>query len=146
VIVVEAPVEATYDLRKRVLRDDTPSDDVTFAQDAWPATFHLVAKDDDGRLVGTATFFPSPTPWREGRAAVQLRGMAVDSSRQGAGVGRKLVEAGMERARAIGAEAMWANARDSALPFYRRLGFEVVGRGFMTRDTQLPHHVIVRDL
>ena len=68
-VIEEAPVEATYDLRKRILRDDTPSDDVTFVQDARPDTFHLVARDEDGRLVGAATFFPSATPWREGRPA-----------------------------------------------------------------------------
>jgi len=144
--VVEISAEDAYDLRRRVLREGTPSDEVRFEQDAWPATFHLGARDEVGALVGIATFFPSPTPLREGRQAAQLRGMAVDDARQGTGIGRLLLDAAMERLRNAGFEVLWANARDTALPFYRRLGMEVVGEGFLTRDTKLPHHVVVRDL
>ncbi len=41
---------------------------------------------------------------------------------------------------------MWANARDTALGFYAAHGFEVVGDGFVTTDTRLPHHRVVRPL
>ena len=143
--VVEISAEDAHDLRRRVLREGTPSDEVRFEQDAWPATFHLGARDADGALVGIATFFPSPTPWRDGKA-VQLRGMAVETAHQGAGIGRQLLDEAMERLRSAGFEVLWANARDTALPFYRRLGMEVVGEGFLTSDTKLPHHVVVRDL
>ena len=64
----------------------------------------------------------------------------------GRGIGRELLDAAMERLRNAGFEGLWANARDTALPFYRRLGMDVVGEGFMTSDTKLPHHVVVRDL
>ena len=144
--VVEISAEDAHDLRRRVLREGTPSDEVRFEQDAWPATFHLGARDATGALVGIATFFPSPTPLREGRQAAQLRGMAVDTAHQGRGIGRRLLDAAMERLRSAGFEALWANARDTAVPFYRRLGMEVVGEGFLTSDTKLPHHVVVRDL
>ena len=144
--VVEISAEDAHDLRRRVLREGTPSDEVRFEQDAWPATFHLGARDAAGGLVGIATFFPSPTPLREGRLAAQLRGMAVDTAQQGTGIGRQLLDAAMERLRNAGFEVLWANARDTALPFYRRLGMEVVGEGFLTSDTKLPHHVVVRDL
>ena len=143
--VVEISAEDAHDLRRRVLREGTPSDVVRFEQDAWPTTFHLGARDADGALVGIATFFPSPTPWRDGKA-VQLRGMAVEAAHQGAGIGRQLLDEAMERLRNAGFEVLWANARDTALPFYRRLGMEVVGEGFLTTDTKLPHHVVVRDL
>ena len=144
--VVEISAEDAHDLRRRVLREGTPSDEVRFEQDAWPATFHLGARDAAGALVGIATFFPSPTPWRDGHQAAQLRGMAVDTAHQGTGIGRQLLDAAMERLRTAGFEVLWANARDTALPFYRRLGMEVVGEGFLTSDTKLPHHVVVRDL
>lgn len=144
--VVEISAEDAHDLRRRVLREGTPSDEVRFEQDAWPATFHLGARDAAGALVAIATFFPSPTPLREGRQAAQLRGMAVDTARQGTGIGRQLLDAAMEGLRNAGFEVLWANARDTALPFYRCLGMEVVGEGFLTSDTKLPHHVVVRDL
>jgi GNAT superfamily N-acetyltransferase len=70
--------------------------------------------------------------------------MAVDASMRGTGVGGVLVEAGVARAFADGAELVWANARDSALRVYRAHGFDVEGEGFRTADTQLPHHRIIR--
>ena len=39
-----------------------------------------------------------------------------------------------------------ATARDRALAFYEREGFEVVGDGFVDATTQLPHHVVVSRL
>ena len=53
---------------------------------------------------------------------IQLRGMAVDGGQQGRGIGAALLTAGVERAAARGATAVWANARDSALGFYLRHG------------------------
>jgi hypothetical protein len=41
---------------------------------------------------------------------------------------------------------MWADARDSALGFYRRAGMEVVGDSYITEATGLPHHTVVLDL
>jgi GNAT superfamily N-acetyltransferase len=133
-------------LRRRILREGTPSDEVRFVEDARPGTFHLGAHDRTGALVGIATFFPSTTSFREGRQAAQLRGMAVATEHQRTGVGRALLEHAIGRLRAAGFEVLWANARDTALPFYERMGMEVVGDGFVTRDTRLPHHVVVRDL
>ena len=57
--------------------------------------------------------------------------MAVDPTTAAADVGAVLLAAGLERAFAAGAETVWANARDTALDFYRRHGFEVVGDGFV---------------
>ena len=53
-------------------------------------------------------------------------------------------EEGIARARAAQPGAvLWARARDSALGFYRRHGFEVVEPGFVDKTTAMPHHVIL---
>jgi len=39
---------------------------------------------------------------------------------------------------------VWARARDSALYFYERRGFEVHGDGFMDEPTAMPHHIVLR--
>jgi GNAT superfamily N-acetyltransferase len=142
-LVVEAPVEDVYDLRRRVLRPGRPETDIPFAEDGWPGCFHLVARDPD--VVGIATFFPSPTHWRPGAAAWQLRGMAVDPAWQGHGVGRRLIGSAADRLCTYDADVLWANVRDSAAAFYERLGWQVVGDGFVTL-TGLPHHVALFDL
>ena len=136
--VVEAPVEAVYDLRRRVLRPGHPESDIAFEEDGWSGCFHLIAKDPG--TVGIATFFPSPSEWAPGTDSWQLRGMAVDPVVQGQGVGRALIQAAVDRLRAAQADVLWANVRDSAAGFYQRLGWEVVGDGFVTL-TGLPHHV-----
>ena len=112
---------------------------------------HIGAWDDD-LLVGCATVFPdawlpdgeSPEP-REPHAW-RLRGMAVDPSRQGAGIGRLVLVAALDAAAAAGAPMMWANARSSALGFYESQGWTVVGEEFITADTGIPHKKIVRRL
>ena len=144
--VEEVDVADVLELRRRVLRDGTPSDEPGFEGDDDPTTAHLVVRGDDGVVVATSTWIDRPFPDQPDVVAVQLRGMAVRTDAQGRGLGGLLVAAGAERARARGARLMWANARDTALGFYAAQGFEVVGEGFVTTDTRLPHHRVLRHL
>jgi GNAT superfamily N-acetyltransferase len=144
-MVIEITTEQTHPLRRVVLRTDTPTDEVRFAEDDWPGVRHL-GIIHRGELVGTSTWVPRP--WRDEpeRPGVQLRGMATARALQGRGIGAALVEAGCRMARDDGAALVWANARDAALAFYTRHGFEVRGDGFVDETTQLPHHVVLRRL
>jgi GNAT superfamily N-acetyltransferase len=139
------PAAATYGLRRKVLRDARPDAPVAFPEDDRPGAFHLGVLGG-GRLVAVGSFSPEPTPLRPGRRAVRVRGMAVDTEYQGRGIGRILLEEAVARLRAQGVEVLWGNARDAALPFYRRFGMEVVGDGFVVPELGIPHHVVVMDL
>ena len=139
------PSEATYDLRRRVLRGGRADSNVVFAEDNVPSGFHLGAFVGE-RLVGVGSFAPEATPYRPGAVAWRLRGMAVDASVQGQGVGTALLEEAVRRLRELGASVLWANGRDTALGFYERHGWVVHGDGFVTGDVNLPHHVVVFDL
>ena len=143
--VVEITSEETHSIRLVVLRDDTPTKEVRFAEDDSPGCRHLGVLDGDA-LVATSSWIPRELATRPGVPAMQLRGMATLQSHQGRGVGAALIIAGIERAMAIGAEVVWANARDAALAFYLHEGFTVQGDGFVDATTQLPHHVVVRRL
>ena len=140
--VVEITAEETHPLRLSVLRFDTPTKVVEFAEDTWPGVVHLALRVD-GELVAVSSWVPRP---HEGLAAVQLRGMATARAIQGQGLGGVLLEAGCARMAARGDTHVWANARDAALAFYLRHGFEVVGDGFVDAATQLPHHRILPHL
>jgi GNAT superfamily N-acetyltransferase len=134
-----------HPLRRSVLRRGLADADVRFPQDDDPRSFHLGVFDDEV-LLAVATFTPAATPWREGAAAWQLRGMAVEDGLQGKGIGTAIIDAAKERIAATGATVLWCNARDTALGFYERLGFTVYGDGFVDTSAHLPHHVMVYDL
>jgi GNAT superfamily N-acetyltransferase len=142
--VESVPVAEVRPYRLEWLRRGTASENVVFGGDDAPGTVHLVARAPGGEPAGVASWMRSACPDRPGEPALQLRGMAVDPARRRQGVGAALIEAGMALAAEQGAVWVWANARDSALDFYVAAGFEVVGEGFVTADTQLPHHRIVR--
>jgi GNAT superfamily N-acetyltransferase len=144
-VVTEAAVDEILPLRARVLRVGTPSTDPRLAEDDAPGAFHLAGRLD-GELLACVSFCPQPTPWRPDAVAWRFRAMAVDTVRQGGGLGRAILGDGIERVRAAGATVVWANARDSALGFYGSMGMAVVGDGFLDAATALPHHVVLLDL
>ena len=143
--VVILPTAEILDLRVRVLRRGTPFTHANYPEDEYPdvVNFCIVR---GGSPIATSTWFSKECPEMPGVPAVQLKGMAVDDSVQGSGLGAKLIERGLEHARATGAGIAWARARDSALYFYEKRGFRVVGDGFIDGPTAMPHHIVVIDL
>lgn len=144
--VVELQTSETYELRTAVLRDNTPTSDPKYAEDSNLGTVHLGIFDAHENLIGTSTWVINP--WQEDSTAqaIQLRGMAVAKNRQSAGLGAMLLTAGVIHAEKLEAKYIWAKARDSALNFYLRHDFLVVGDGFTEGTTQMPHHLVVRKI
>ena len=141
--VRRARVDEIFPLRHAVLRPGRPVTYSVYSED--DGAVHIGAWDD-GELVGCATVFPDPWAGPDPApepAAWRLRGMAVDPSRQGAGIGGLVLAAAVEAATEAGAPLLWANARTAALRFYARHGFAVAGEEFVTPDTGLPHFPIV---
>ncbi len=142
--LVEISAADTHELRRQVLREARADAAVVFDGDELEATFHLGVTDDDGTLIAIATWVPRAYPDRPGDSAFQLRGMATAPEHQGAGAGTTVLAAGIERCRQRRAALVWARARDTALDFYSRHGFEVVGLGYIDLTTGLPHHDVIR--
>jgi hypothetical protein len=143
--LVELRPEDTHALRRAVLRNGTPSDEVVFDGDELETTFHLGLRVDD-EVVAISTWLARPYPDRPADPAFQVRGMATVDSRRGEGLGARLLGAGIERCRSAGATLVWARARDTALPFYVRHGFASVGSGYFDLTTGLPHHDVIREI
>jgi GNAT superfamily N-acetyltransferase len=139
--VRRAAADEIRELRLRVLRPDAARVPAGYDLDA--ATVHIGAFDD-GVAVGCGTVFPEP--YEDEPLAWRLRGMAVEPTLQGRGVGRLVLEAATKVAIDAGAPLLWANGRVSALEFYRRLGWEAVGEEFDYGPATLAHRVIVRTL
>ena len=144
--VVELQTSETYDLRTAVLRADTPTSDPKYAEDTKQGTVHLGIFDENKTLIATSTWVINP--WQHDLlvTAVQLRGMAVATSHQKSGLGKLLLDAGIVHAKTLDAKYIWAKARDLALAFYLRNNFVSVGDGFTEGVTQMPHHLVVREI
>lgn len=88
----------------------------------------LVAHDGSGQLLGTVTYCPAGSPWREiaGDDEGEFRMLAVSPDARGRGVGEALVRACLDRSRAEGragvAISSMATMR-AARRLYERLGF-----------------------
>lgn len=144
--VVHLTADETHPLRRRVLRDGTPSDVVVFDGDELDSTFHLGFRTDQGDVVGVSTWLARNYPDRPADVGYQLRGMATDPTHRGTGAGAAMLLAGIDRCRDLGATLVWARARDTALGFYTRHGFATVGLGYVDLTTGLPHHDILLPL
>lgn len=88
----------------------------------------LVAAEPDGALLGTVTYVPGPGPLAESEREDEagFRMLAVAPWAQGRGVGRALVEACIERARANGKAGLAIYTRPSmrmAHRLYESIGF-----------------------
>jgi predicted GNAT family N-acyltransferase len=142
---VTARLDEITELRVRVLRKNTPVTHADYPEDLLPDVVHLVIRENDS-VVATSTWFSKECPEFPGTPAVQLKGMAVDDRLQTTGHGRVLVDAGLLLARDRNAELVWARARDSAIGFYEKCGFRMVGDGFIDEPTGMPHHIVVRNL
>ena len=146
-VIRRAKVHEIFPMRHAVLRPGRPVSYSVYSEDE--GAVHVGAWDDD-MLVGCATVFPEPWPGNEQLAAVadawRLRGMAVDPSMQGTGVGRLVLAEGMSAAREAGSTLLWANARTSALGFYERMGWRIIGEEFVASDSDLPHFPMAIDL
>jgi predicted GNAT family N-acyltransferase len=95
---------------------------------------HALAYDAGGRAVGTGRLLPDGHIGR----------MAVLREVRGQGVGGRVLDALVERARERGMRRVALNAQTHAAPFYARFGFVVAGDTFM--EAGIPHVAMERNL
>lgn len=143
--VERVTLDDIHELRVRVLRKGTPATHANYPEDQYDDVVHLAIRVD-GDVVATSTWFSKECPELPGQSAVQLKGMAVDDSLQTTGFGRALIDAGISLAKERGATLVWARARDTAVGFYEKCGFTVIGEGFIDEPTAMPHHIVVRTI
>jgi len=87
----------------------------------------LVAEAPGGALVATAGWCRVP----DDAAVARLRKVFVAPDRAGQGLGRRMVEAAEDAARAAGLARFRVRANANAEAFYARLGYRAVERGEM---------------
>jgi GNAT superfamily N-acetyltransferase len=144
-MVQQLTIDDIMSLRVQVLRQGTPATHAHYPEDEYPDVVHFGIKQA-GDVIATSTWFLEECPEAPGLVAMQLKGMAVDTSLQTAGFGAQLIAAGVALAADRNAEIVWARARDSAIGFYEKCGFSIAGDGFIDESTDMPHHIVIRTL
>ena len=90
---------------------------------------HLMAVDEGHAVVGVGRLhFNTP-------GEAQIRYMAIATANQRRGIGTSLLEALEDRARQLGALQLILNARETALEFYLKHGYEIKGPGHILFDS-----------
>ncbi len=113
--------EDTHAMRQRILRPHQALAEMEYPGDRDPDTAHWGAFDGE-TLVGIASIYREPWKVDPGPGDWRLRGMAVDESVRGGGVGAKLLKACNGHIRQRGGARLWCNARTPAQGFYERFG------------------------
>ncbi len=128
---------ATVELRERLLRIPLG---LRFAKQEIEQEhneLHIAAFD--GRtLLGCVVLSPF------GQSIMKMRQLIVDEPFQGKGIGTKLVRFTEDLAVRQRAVSLFAHARKTAVPFYQKLGYSVVGDEFI--EVTIPHFKIEKQL
>jgi ribosomal protein S18 acetylase RimI-like enzyme len=75
---------------------------------------------------------------------IQLKQMAVKQEYQEQGTGRKIVAFAEKTAKEKGYSVLMMHARDTAISFYQKCGYEVKGNGF--EEVGIAHHYMEKNL
>jgi predicted GNAT family N-acyltransferase len=120
----------TIDLRRRILRWPLGLDFTDDQLAAESSDIHIAAFDGD-RLTGCLVLTPVDSD------TIKMRQVAVEPDLQGQGIGAQMVRLSESVAAERGFNEMILHARDTAVPFYLRLGYELFGEPF--EEVTIPH-------
>jgi predicted GNAT family N-acyltransferase len=131
-VVDDADWRASHDIRRRVFIEEQHC----------PPELEWDEHDEPGargttciHMLGLIGRMPLATArWREvslaGEPAAKMERFAILPLHRGQGLGRRLVDATMEDARAAGLSRFTLHAQSHLVPFYRDFGFHVTGAPF----------------
>jgi len=98
----------------------------------------LIAAFDDDEMLGCCMLTPKNSQM------LQIRQMAVQNNLQGKGIGASLMSFIENLARDKGYKCLMMHARNTAIGFYEKFGYKVIGSEFIKVD--VPHHVMEKML
>jgi len=130
--------DSYYDLRYRILREPLGKERGSERNDGDENGIHF-ALYDNNKLVAVARLD------QVDQSICQARFVAVEANLQGKGYGREIMNALEDKAERLGYIKLILHARDYALPFYEKLGYNLVGPSYKLFDV-LQHFEMYKDL
>ena len=123
----------TYPVRHEVLRKGKPIETCQFKGDDDENTTHFGLYVED-KLIGIISIFKENNILFPELNQVQIRGMAVLEEFQGKGFGAELVREAENHCISLNTDLIWFNARENAVPFYKKLNYIIIGDSFLIPD------------
>ena len=128
-----------YQLRWQILRKPWKQELGSEQDDQEQYAIHRMIIDDKGKV--TAVGRLEKLAWQQG----QIRYMAVDEKEQGQGLGKEIINELELQASKLGMKEIYLNAREGALPFYEKLGYENEGYSYTLFD-DVKHYRMLKKL
>ena len=123
----------TYPVRHEVLRKGKPIETCQFKGDDDENTVHFGLYQNE-RLNGIISIFKEKNDLFSETNQFQIRGMAVLEEFQGKGFGAELVREAENHCISLNTDLIWFNARENAVPFYKKLDYIIIGDSFLIPD------------
>lgn len=124
---------ATYPIRHEVLRKGKAIETCKFKGDDNKNTTHFGLYAEN-KLVGIISIFKEKNILFSENTQFQFRGMAVLDEIQKRGYGTLLVKEAENYCINLNINLIWFNAREKAVPFYKKLGYLIIGDSFIIPD------------
>ena len=123
----------THHIRHKMLRPNGTIEDCMFQGDNDELTFHLGAFVDK-KLVSVASFYFERHPSFPDAYQYRLRGMATLPEYQGQGLSQSLLRTAFPVIKQNQCTLLWCNAREKAMGFYLKVGFQPTGDLFTIQN------------
>ena len=135
----EKDFELYYDLRWRILRKPWDQPKGSEKDDLEDEAIHVMVCNEDRIPVGIGrAHFNSEDE-------AQIRYMAVEEEWQGKGIGKTILTRLEEKIKVQGAKYIVLNARDIAINFYEKHGYEIVKEAHTLFDV-IPHYKMRKNI
>lgn len=129
--ILQISAEQTYPVRQQVLRPGRPAAECNFEGDTDNTTLHIGVFIEE-KLVGVASYMKESNKLFTASVQYRLRGMAVLPENRNQKLGQALLLNGeKELLKKHPSLLLWFNARESAVNFYKKYGYETKGESFM---------------
>jgi ribosomal protein S18 acetylase RimI-like enzyme len=132
----------TIIVRHPVLRPGRPIESCHFDGDDLPTTSHFGLYFEN-QLAGVISAFKVQNKLFSEENQYQIRGMAVLSEFQKKGFGEALLEYCENEIRLKSGNLIWFNARKTAIGFYEKSGYGILGDSFEIPDVG-PHYILFK--
>ena len=122
-----------YHLRWQLLRAAWHQPEGSEVDDIETSCFHVIAIDTEDTIIGVARLqFNSESD-------AQVRYMAVTPENERKGIGRSMISYMEDHAMRTGYLNMVLDAREPAVGFYEKLGYEITGKSYLLFD-EIQHY------